>query len=302
MNNNSETSQILVWMSSFLRKNSLRMTRLIALKFGDKLGFVYVGGYPRSGTTWLSQMISQYLDIPYADPYYLPIAFNGLIHHHWTYKTHLDNSFYLIRDGRDVMVSSYMHQMKGYLARKKALSNYSFFTPTSIINNNVGRFSSLNKQMVKMFGKNFDPWDLEINLPLFLEHELTDPTYPSVRIPWQKHIRDWTNKSKTTIFVRYEELLSDTISILASILEQRFGFEIDQELLDFTAKRFSFEKQSGRRRGKEDRNKFIRKGITGDWENHFSTEAREIFDYYAGDLLISLGYERDHRWVDRDKD
>ena len=39
-----------------------------------------------------------------------------------------------------------------------------------------------------------------------------------------------------------------------------------------------------------------RKGITGDWKNHFSTAHKKQFKAIAGDLLIELGYEKDFNW------
>jgi sulfotransferase 6B1 len=39
-----------------------------------------------------------------------------------------------------------------------------------------------------------------------------------------------------------------------------------------------------------------RKGIVGDWRNHFSEEHRRVFKQVAGDLLIRLGYENDTDW------
>src|SRR3712207_8037395 len=43
----------------------------------------------------------------------------------------------------------------------------------------------------------------------------------------------------------------------------------------------------------------LRKGVVGDWRNQFSPEAREVFNRYAGEELILLGYEKDRKWVDR---
>lgn len=42
--------------------------------------------------------------------------------------------------------------------------------------------------------------------------------------------------------------------------------------------------------------KTFRRGVAGDWRNHLSEEHRHLFKSCAGDLLISLGYERDHGW------
>jgi hypothetical protein len=54
--------------------------------------------------------------------------------------------------------------------------------------------------------------------------------------------------------------------------------------------------QTGRHRGEEDITSFLRKGIEGDWKNHFSEAHKQKFKEIAGDLLIELGYERDYRW------
>jgi hypothetical protein len=59
----------------------------------------------------------------------------------------------------------------------------------------------------------------------------------------------------------------------------------------------SFEKLSrGRERGQEDPSSFYRKGVAGDWKNHFSKEDRRVFKEEAGELLIRLGYEDDLDW------
>jgi hypothetical protein len=56
------------------------------------------------------------------------------------------------------------------------------------------------------------------------------------------------------------------------------------------------QRATGRAPGQEDRTNFIRKGVVGDWVNHFSREAAEVFDWLAGDTLVSLGYEPDRGW------
>jgi hypothetical protein len=54
---------------------------------------------------------------------------------------------------------------------------------------------------------------------------------------------------------------------------------------------------AGRKRGEEDQFSFLRKGIVGDWRNHFSAEAAVVFDAHAGSALIELGYEPDRSWI-----
>jgi sulfotransferase 6B1 len=40
----------------------------------------------------------------------------------------------------------------------------------------------------------------------------------------------------------------------------------------------------------------FRSGRTGEWKKYFTPEIKKIFKEVAGDLLIRLGYEQDHRW------
>ena len=55
----------------------------------------------------------------------------------------------------------------------------------------------------------------------------------------------------------------------------------------------------GRAKGSEDVASHYRKGVAGDWISHFTPEHAELFDEKFGDLLIGLGYEEDHEWVER---
>jgi hypothetical protein len=63
------------------------------------------------------------------------------------------------------------------------------------------------------------------------------------------------------------------------------------------SKKYSFERMSGRVPGEEDKHSFVRKWGVGDWKNHFSKDAKEIFNLYAGDALIKSGYEKDGGWL-----
>ncbi|HYZ05733.1 MAG TPA: sulfotransferase domain-containing protein, partial [Rubrobacter sp.] len=59
----------------------------------------------------------------------------------------------------------------------------------------------------------------------------------------------------------------------------------------------SFEQLSGgRTQGEEASSSFYRKGIAGDWKNHFTEKDRRVFKEEAGELLIQLGYEEDLDW------
>lgn len=76
--------------------------------------------------------------------------------------------------------------------------------------------------------------------------------------------------------------------VISQLGEGHFG----EEMLAKVVENHSFEKLSGRRAGDENASSFMRKGIVGDWRNHFDREARVLFNEYAGDALIRLDYEK----------
>lgn len=57
-----------------------------------------------------------------------------------------------------------------------------------------------------------------------------------------------------------------------------------------------FNRRTGRKPGSEDINHHYRKGIIGDWQNHFTPQIKDCFKSNWGDLLIKLGYEKDLNW------
>ncbi|MBT7783000.1 MAG: hypothetical protein HN741_08800, partial [Anaerolineae bacterium] len=104
-----------IWAHHIARVNSKRITKYLAYHYSKEFKFVFVGGYPKSGTTWVSQQVAAYLDLPFlrhSPP--VPQAFPAVIHHHWDYHPSSDHSIYVTRDGRDAMVSSYMSVMKNF--------------------------------------------------------------------------------------------------------------------------------------------------------------------------------------------
>jgi hypothetical protein len=93
----------------------------------------------------------------------------------------------------------------------------------------------------------------------------------------------------------YERLLADGRAVARDLFAY-LGLPADDRLLDDVLERSSFRFHAGRDPGQEDRKRFYRKGIVGDWRNHFSAEDTRVFREVAGDMLVRLGYESDVRW------
>jgi hypothetical protein len=58
----------------------------------------------------------------------------------------------------------------------------------------------------------------------------------------------------------------------------------------------SFVGNKKRQLGIEQRGKHMRKGVPGDWRNHFTPAVKDAMKEQWGDLLIQLGYEENHDW------
>jgi lipopolysaccharide transport system ATP-binding protein len=97
--------------------------------------------------------------------------------------------------------------------------------------------------------------------------------------------------------IRYEDLLERDVEILEDVLIDRCGMQVTRERLRevIVANRFA-NITGGRARGQEEVAAHERKGIAGDWRNHFTPRVKDAFKARFGELLIASGYESDDRW------
>jgi hypothetical protein len=262
-----------------LRRSSNKGTELIARRWGGSLGMWVACGYPKSGTSWLSFLLADYLRLPRPRRYVLPVAMPSVIHAHWRYHKRLSRVVYLHRDGRDVMVSLY------------------FFRMARLDSPEVPRFAAqMRKRYEAAFGSGFDPDDIGSHLARFIEMEMTHPR--ESRINWADHVTAWVGSAGPGVaVVSYEGLVQRPLETLGESLGRLLGEPVDEERLATSIARYDFRAVTGRAIGEEERGSFHRKGGVGDWRNHFTREAAETFDHYAGAALTAIGYEPDNAWV-----
>lgn len=72
--------------------------------------------------------------------------------------------------------------------------------------------------------------------------------------------------------------------------------KIAQSVVKKIASGRTFEKLTGRSRGQENRNTHLRKGVPGDWVNHFEPEHLVAFKDRYNDLVLDLGYASTPDW------
>ncbi len=246
---------------------------------------VLIVEYPKSGGTWLAQLISGCLDLPFPRNQY-PIFKKAVYHSHYQPKFSIHKNkhiVWLLRDGRDIMVSSYFHHLVWN-------------------DKNQGDPKLVNYYRNKLNFKDFT--DINTNLAKYIEFLFTDKpskfvffNYPG---NWRDYNQKWLNireKQENITLVKYEDMLEDTFlevnKLLHAILPDT---NIDLNHIQKVVDKYSFENQTRRKPGEENTNSFLRKGISGDWKNYFNDDAKRIFKKYAGEILVQMGYEKDQNW------
>jgi hypothetical protein len=99
--------------------------------------------------------------------------------------------------------------------------------------------------------------------------------------------------------VCYEDLQrrpAETLSGVARFL----GLRVSDRFIRRVITRHSFERNSGRKPGQEQKDSPMRKGIINDWRNYFDQESVEVFKTAHGGrwnrLLLEMGYEKTLDW------
>jgi glutamate-1-semialdehyde 2,1-aminomutase len=179
--------------------------------------------------------------------------------------------FNLIRDGRDIMVSAAYH----------FFNNPEFFP----------EFNSVEELQTPLALFRADPNYFHRHPDQLLA---SDFLARNVAFFWADTIQK--NQSKIDqnpelqcLEVRYEDLHSDTESERRRLYD---FLDVDPAI----AAPLAFNTKPGFEQEKP--NKFLRKGVVGDWRNYFTPKLQDIFNEQAGETLIQLGYVDSLDWIE----
>ena len=153
---------------------------------------VVVTEYPKSGGTWLSQMLSEVTGLPYPRNRY-PVLRDSVLHGCWLRPANEHKTVVLFRDGRDVISSYYYH-----LVYPKEITSAKYSAKV--------RRKTLSSP----------PEDIHSNLCKFIEWAFTEG-FPGWT--WADFIDRWWDddiQSKTS----YEQLKKNTHHELSRILKE----------------------------------------------------------------------------------
>lgn len=229
--------------------------------------------YPKSGGSWLSMMLSEYMDIPFPRNR-RPKITSSIMHGHMSYSPFMKNVTCLFRDGRDVIVSLYYHLL---------------------FENDKNSPIQVSRTRSDLDFRNID--DIRSNLPDFIEYVHSNEIKSSspFKFTWSEFVRDWIDKDVN--MVKYENLINDCFGTMKTLLESITNNSIDENRLNEIIHKYSFENQTKRKPGQEDIKSFIRKGQPGDWKEKFTRESAKKFNNYYCQEMIKLGYIKNDRWI-----
>jgi len=106
--------------------------------------------------------------------------------------------------------------------------------------------------------------------------------------------QSWAHDT-SVLYLRYEDILGNEFRFFENLIDY-CKITISHEHLHEIVKNNVFEVVTGRKQGQEDVNAHLRKGVAGDWCNHFTDRIKDEFKKRYGQVLIDTGYEKDLNW------
>lgn len=244
---------------------------------------LYVIGFPRSGSTWLSRLLGDLLDSP---------------------VTGLKSAHPLAEEGLNrpgLFVVRQLHLRPSYYASLPCLvpDHKTFavrcWTPRDLL-------VTILRDPRDVCVSAWKYWDID-TLPGAIRC-VGEGISPIGFGSWQEFVGEWLRTPIRPVEVRYETLLHNPLDTLKSILiqlrielptDERIWETIDRQAIDVRRKEIAI---NGDKYiyGRAIQLKHLRKGVAGDWKNWFTQREGELAEGYFGPLMRQLGYTPDTDW------
>jgi len=181
--------------------------------FSRAAPFYLVNEYPKSGGTWLANMVAETLELPFRTS--IPIKFEKAVTHgHFLSSFGLHNVVVIWRDPRDVFVSYYFHC---YFRNEK--------------NNGLLVQNMKSKYPFKDYS------DIKSNLPIFISRLINKPYSPS--FTWHDFAANWSKRNDIS-HTSYRSLRKSTETELARIVYELSGYTASDEQIEKVVENHSF--------------------------------------------------------------
>ena len=206
--------------------------------------------------------------------------------------------FHVIRDPRDVTVSAYFSHLYSHPITRPERAEYREFLQT--LPQDEGLLLELEgraDQFAQMNGWNYSQTNV---LEVKMEELTAHPYAGMIRILDYLDLLDHsiysTKRRAAYVFFRNLRHLEDRT-------RRRLSFPLYPErmpverLLGIVWENDFKKRSGGRKPGEEDPRSHYRKGVPGDWRNHFTAAHIEYFQEHYNEVLLNLGYEDDSEWA-----
>jgi hypothetical protein len=250
-----------------LSKTPLRAPLVWVRHRGFRPADVFVGSYPRSGSTWLSFMLLEILagqasgfantnemlpDVGKHEAGATVLPGNGrLIKTHEPFRAEYRKAIYLVRDPRDV-----------------ALSEFAYQTALGVEKNDFDTYiERFLRTGVNPFGS------------------------------WIDHANSWMNAAEAQrgqiLHVNFEELKQKPQEQLGRIVDFLHMPEVKERIpgaIENNSLARMKEKEKANPQRASAKGRFIRSGSAGGWRASFTERQAQLVQQYAGSLMARLGY------------
>lgn len=248
---------------------------------------IYVAGYPKSGTTWITRLLGDVLDC----------RTGGSIPR---------------EDEREIATEGFDRKNKSMIVRKGhfVLNDTAHLQPVQRPHQLY--WKGLREEEHKVVFVVRDPRDIVVSAAyhwkISSESALQNMVMGTNSFrwvgSWTSYINRWFERSAkfTAVLVRYEDMLKSSEEL--SLLVEELDYPLTKSKIITAYERQSFKSRTADvekngdkyNLGKEFNRKFMRKGVVGDWRNHFSRKTAFESETVFGDLLRLFEYESDAFW------
>lgn len=172
-------------------------------------------------------------------------------------------AFHVVRDPRDMIVSAYYSHLHSH--------------PTT-------QWTALQAQR-----KNLQRLSLDEGLVSTMQFLM----------PTLNDLKRWERGHLSILELQFEDLLENPQTFFKKAFYHLKLIDSTEEskFLDDLVSQNNFENLSkGRNHGEEDVTSHYRKGIAGDWKNHFKAQHKDFFKEHFQEILTKFDYEVDDNW------
>ena len=271
---------------------------------------MWLASYPKSGNTWVRALLTNYLynenykenafsKLDMIKSFPQKYAFKGIVDEHELEKNYMMLFKYFIKAQKKINRDNNLHIIKTHNICG-SVNNFDFTDKE----NTMGSIYILrDPRSIAVSYAYHANISFEKSVEIMMDEKritLNNKIYPEARSSWKIHLKSWLNHPMPKIFIKYEELETNTHECFKSILGFINKFikkkiEINDERILETVKNCSFDNLSDleKKLGFAEKGKnvnFFRKGKTDEWKTALSTELISKIEKEFSDELKEFKY------------